>query len=78
MDGLPGLRRAVETARREHIEPIKKMVGPYAPSAARKKLNRSPMTLLVSVAASSFVLGVVMTWLILVYIRADALRSISL
>lgn len=78
MDGLPGLRRAVETARREHIEPIKKMVGPHAPSAARKKLNRSPMTLLVSVAASSFVLGVVMTWLILVYIRADALRSISL
>lgn len=30
MDGLPGLRRGVETAMKEDVTPIKKMVGPYA------------------------------------------------
>ncbi|KAL2073630.1 hypothetical protein VTL71DRAFT_10956 [Oculimacula yallundae] len=30
MDGLPGLRRGVETSKRENVVPIKKMVGSYA------------------------------------------------
>ncbi len=30
MDGLLAMRRAVETAKRENVKPMKKMVGPYA------------------------------------------------
>ncbi|KAF2433956.1 hypothetical protein EJ08DRAFT_693988 [Tothia fuscella] len=32
MDGLPGLERALVTGKVEHVEPIKKMVGPHAPT----------------------------------------------
>ncbi|KAK5088415.1 hypothetical protein LTR05_002633 [Lithohypha guttulata] len=31
MDGLPGMKRGLEVGKREHIEPLKKMVGPLAP-----------------------------------------------
>ncbi|KIX92152.1 uncharacterized protein Z520_12145 [Fonsecaea multimorphosa CBS 102226] len=33
MDGLPGLQRGVNTAVTDNVKPIKKMVGPYAPSS---------------------------------------------
>jgi hypothetical protein len=35
MDGLPGMQRGVKTAQIENVKPIKKMVGPYAPTAPR-------------------------------------------
>jgi hypothetical protein len=35
MDGLPGLRRGVDTAKRENVAPMKKMVGPYAPKITK-------------------------------------------
>ena len=35
IDGLPGMQRGVEYARRNQIAPLKKMVGRYAPDAPR-------------------------------------------
>lgn len=32
MDGLPGLRRGLEAGKREKVVPLKKMVGPFAPT----------------------------------------------
>jgi hypothetical protein len=32
MDGLPGMRRALEAGKKEKVAPIKKMVGPLAPT----------------------------------------------
>jgi hypothetical protein len=31
MDGLPGMKKALEVGKRESVAPIKKMVGPLAP-----------------------------------------------
>jgi hypothetical protein len=39
MDGLPGMQRGLEAGKREKIEPITKMVGPYAP---KKYQSTSP------------------------------------
>ena len=68
MDGLPGMRRGVETAKREGVEPIKKMVG----AAALKQKNNvggmdgvSP----VLVALVSFLVGVVVAILAMEYAR---------
>ncbi|OCK75816.1 hypothetical protein K432DRAFT_385926 [Lepidopterella palustris CBS 459.81] len=58
MDGLPGLQRAVETAQREKVVPMKKMVGRYAlkaPRAARRVRQVS----LVLVALLSFAFGII-------------------
>jgi hypothetical protein len=41
MDGLPGMRRGVETAKREDVKPIKKMVGPYGEIVNRMKARRA-------------------------------------
>jgi len=31
MDGLPGMKRGLETGKTDNVKPIKKMVGQYAP-----------------------------------------------
>lgn len=77
MDGLPGMKRAVETAKREHVEPIKKMVGPHAPSATRKRLNKSRILSLVMVSVTSFFLGVLATLVVLHCSPQAAMRSFS-
>lgn len=41
MDGLPGMRRGVETSKRENVTPIKKMVGPYALEVRPRLRSRS-------------------------------------
>lgn len=33
MDGLPGMKRGIETGKTDNVKPIKKMVGQYAPPA---------------------------------------------
>lgn len=33
LDGLPGMAKAIETGARERVEPITKMIGPWAPAA---------------------------------------------
>ncbi|RDW91808.1 hypothetical protein BP5796_01202 [Coleophoma crateriformis] len=61
MDGLPGLRRGVETAQREQVKPIKKMVGPFAKmlsSAQARSPTSVPVWYLVVVALAGFVTGV--------------------
>jgi hypothetical protein len=58
MDGLPGMKRAVEAGRREKVEPIKKMVGPWAPTMKpRKGSGGLGVEYAVLVALVSFVLG---------------------
>jgi hypothetical protein len=67
MDGLPGLRRGVETAKKENVQPIKKMVGPYGllvSQMRRQRANIVPVWYLVIVAVLSFCLGVVATVLV--------------
>lgn len=33
IDGLPGMTKGIETGAREKVEPITKMIGPWAPAA---------------------------------------------
>jgi hypothetical protein len=64
MDGLPGMRRGIETAKREDVKPIKKMVGPYGEMVNRMKARRVgtvSVWYLVIVALLSFCLGIVAT-----------------
>lgn len=66
MDGLPGLRRGVETALKENVEPIKKMVGPYGEMVnmlRHQRANTVPAWNLVIIALLSFCLGTVATLL---------------
>jgi hypothetical protein len=61
MDGLPGMRRGVETAKRENVKPIKKMVGPFAPTAEYPRTRvagQVPMLYLIIVALLSFCMGI--------------------
>ena len=67
MDGLPGLRRGVETARRENVRPIKKMVGPYATTIHKARSGGGKTVsvwYLLVVAVLSFCTGVVAMQLI--------------
>ena len=63
MDGLPGMRRGVETARKENVKPIKKMVGPYKEMVNMLRHQRAKTVPaswnLVIIALSSFCLGIV-------------------
>jgi hypothetical protein len=64
MDGLPGMKRGVETAKKENVKPIKKMVGPFAPSAENPQTRvagQVPELYLVIVALLSFCMGIAAT-----------------
>jgi hypothetical protein len=61
MDALPGMRRGVETAKRENVKPIKKMVGPSAPTSEYPRTRvagKVPILYLVIVALLSFCMGI--------------------
>ena len=61
MDGLLGMRRGVETAKRENVKPIKKMVGPFAPTSEYPRIRITghvPTKYLIIVALLSFCLGI--------------------
>lgn len=60
MDGLPGMKVGVKTARKEKIEPIKKMVGPYAPKHYNGT-NGFGNKHIILVALLSFLLGMLVT-----------------
>jgi len=81
MDGLPGMKRGVETAKREDVKPIKKMVGPYAKALydGQKKNSRSvSMRYLVLLTLLSFFMGVSAAVLgspQLGYLQMEGLRS---
>jgi hypothetical protein len=62
MDGLPGMRRAVETSRKDNVKPIKKMVGPYGAMASNPRLKSGrtvSVWYLVIVALLSFCMGII-------------------
>ncbi len=64
MDGLPGMRRGVETAKRENVKPIKKMVGPFAPTSKYPRTRvagQVPILYLIIVALLSFCIGIAAT-----------------
>jgi hypothetical protein len=56
MDGLPGVKRGLITARKEKIAPIKKMVGPLAPTTYRTGYYHLHHIILVAIV--SLLLGV--------------------
>jgi hypothetical protein len=58
MDGLPGMKRAVDCGKKEKVEPIKKMVGPFAPTKCHKG-NVIATEYVILVAFLSFLLGAV-------------------
>jgi hypothetical protein len=65
MDGLPGMRRGVETARKDNVKPIKKMVGPYAAMASDLRLSSGrsvSVWYLGVVAILSFCMGIIATF----------------
>lgn len=63
MDGLPGLKRGVETRKKESVTPMKKMVGAYALEAATRPKPGPlvPLWSLVIVALLSFCMGSIAT-----------------
>ena len=64
MDGLPGMRRGVETAKREDVKPIKKMVGPFAPSGELPRTRvagQVPTLYLLIAVLLSFCMGIAAT-----------------
>jgi hypothetical protein len=64
MDGLPGMRRAVEMAKKENVKPMKKMVGPFAPTSELPRTRfagQVPMLHLIIVAVLSFCMGIAAT-----------------
>ena len=64
MDGLPGMRRGVATAKRENVKPVKKMVGPYGEMVNTLRTHRAnavSVWYLIIVALGSFFLGIVAT-----------------
>jgi hypothetical protein len=70
MDGLPGMRRAIETGTKANVKPITKMVGPLAPSS--KKSTKEPSSISpVVIALFSFFLGLITAVLALEYVRGD-------
>jgi len=67
IDGLPGMRRGVETAIKETVKPIKKMVGPLAPRSEYPRTRvagQVPIRYLVIVALLSFCMGITATALV--------------
>ncbi|KAG4436851.1 hypothetical protein IFR05_007657 [Cadophora sp. M221] len=57
MDGLPGMRRAVETSKKENIKPIKKMVGPYALDVRPRRNSTRENISQVGIVLVAFCLG---------------------
>lgn len=76
MDGLPGMKRGVETAKREDVPPIKKMVGPYATTALKKSSRRPSSTSPLLIAFSSFFAGIIVAVLLFEFSKADLQRGL--
>lgn len=57
MDNLPGLKRGVATAQRDKVEPIEKMVGPFAPRGQMPSRRVFDINTMMIVAVMAFLLG---------------------
>jgi len=78
MDGLPGMRRAVETAKREKMEPIKKMVGQFALSKRQKTQNRMASISTTTVAILSFLAGLFVAVFLMEYTRGGLRNDLGI
>lgn len=73
MDGLPGMIRGVETAKREGVQPIKKMVGKQASRKDQETtevIQRRDVSM-AKVAMTSFVLGMILAVFLLEYAKGE-------
>ena len=57
IDGLPGMKRGVEVAKREGIQPLKKMVGGYEHWRVKPGGERAEKGMVLGVALLSFLIG---------------------
>ncbi|KAK5175840.1 uncharacterized protein LTR77_000980 [Saxophila tyrrhenica] len=61
MDGLPGMKRGLSAGKKHKVEPLKKMVGPLAPTRYHAGLGFSLLqTLLIALLA--FMVGLAVAW----------------
>ncbi|KAL1880783.1 hypothetical protein VTK73DRAFT_5168 [Phialemonium thermophilum] len=77
MDGLPAMKKGLETAKRENIEPIKKMVGPLAPEKGHDGVSGSYLATQTMwlVAVVSFLLGVLSAYMPKGSLTLEALKT---
>lgn len=76
MDGLPALKRGLETSLRRNIEPIEKMVGPLAPRGPLKQSRTIEMSAVLAIAFSAFLLGL-LVGLVVLNVRLSIITSIN-
>ena len=57
IDGLPGMQRGQEAAKRDNVTPIKKMVGPFAPKKYVNPHGGVQREIVVLAAVVGFLLG---------------------
>lgn len=61
MDGLPGMRRGLNAAKKYNVAPIKKMVGPLAPTRYRSGYGFTTMQVIL-IALFSFLIGLAVAY----------------
>ena len=61
MDGLPAMKVGLQAGKQLSVEPLKKMVGPLAPSNNRSFRGGLPIEYAVLVAVLSLVVGALLT-----------------
>jgi hypothetical protein len=57
MDHMPAMKQAIELGRKEHIKPMKKMVGPFAPVTDYKIPQGVSVEVAVMIAVVSLIIG---------------------
>ncbi|RAR05487.1 signal transduction histidine kinase [Stemphylium lycopersici] len=80
IDGLPGMKRGYEFAKQNGVQPLKKMVGPYAPGGDKRSSGREkiePVHLLL-VLLLGIIIGGAMALSVVTPERLQALRGKSI
>jgi len=77
MDGLPGMRRGVETAKNNNVTPITKMVGAAALKTPRNVSNRLSSTSPVVIALLSFFAGLAVATFLFSFASGDMHGSLT-
>ena len=60
MDGLPGMKVGLQAGKQYSVEPLKKMVGPLAPSNNQKFRTGVSVEYIALIALLSFMIGAVL------------------
>ncbi len=61
IDGMPGMKRGLTAAKTHKVAPLKKMVGPLAPTRYHSGLGFSVLQMLL-IALLSFLIGLTVAW----------------